>query len=129
MEELLAFLLQLGGELLVSLFGEVLLELGWRGVFSVFEKEPHPMLASVGYPILGAAVGALSLWPFPALFVHSHGGRIVNAVVTPVLAGASMAAIGAWRRRRGQRVVLIDRFAYGYLFALAMALVRLKFGH
>ena len=129
MEEILVIVLQLAGEALLQIFGELLFELGWRSVTAPFQKEPHPVLASFGYPLLGAAVGALSLWPFPALFVHSHAGRIANALVTPVLAGASMAAIGAWRRRRGQRVLLIDRFAYGYLFALAMALVRLKFGH
>jgi len=129
MEELLVILLQLAGELLLQLFGEVLFELGWRSVVEPFRKEPNPYLASIGYPLLGAAVGALSLWPFPSLFVHSHAGRIANAIVTPVLAGASMAAIGAWRERRGQHTILLDRFAYGYLFALAMALVGLKFGH
>jgi hypothetical protein len=38
-----------------------------------------------------------------------------------------MAAIGAWRARRGEPVLRIDRFAYGYLFALSLALVRFFF--
>ena len=38
-----------------------------------------------------------------------------------------MATIGAWRIRRGQAVWRIDRFAYGYLFALGLALVRFQF--
>jgi hypothetical protein len=45
-------------------------------------------------------------------------------VITPLVAGGVMSLMGAWRRRRGQPVVRIDRFAYGYLFAVAMALVR-----
>jgi len=49
-------------------------------------------------------------------------GELILQLIGEVL------AIGAWRRRRGQRPVLLDRFAYGYLFALVMALVRLRFG-
>jgi hypothetical protein len=49
-------------------------------------------------------------------------------IVTPLIAGGCMAAIGAWRRRRDQELILLDRLAYGYLFALVMALVRLRFG-
>ena len=78
--------------------------------------------------LLGATAGALSLWIFPSLFIASHAGRIANTVVTPFIAGGCMAAIGAWRRRRDQELILLDRFAYGYLFALVMALVRLRFG-
>ncbi len=32
--------------------------------------------------------------------------------------------MGALRARRGQAVLGIDRFAYGYLFALALAVIR-----
>jgi hypothetical protein len=32
-----------------------------------------------------------------------------------------------WRARHGKPVLRIDRFAYGYLFALAFALVRFLF--
>jgi hypothetical protein len=35
--------------------------------------------------------------------------------------------MGAWRARRGQQVLRIDRFAYGYLFALSLGLVRFYF--
>jgi hypothetical protein len=35
-----------------------------------------------------------------------------------------MALIGIWRDRRGQEPIRLDRFAYGYLFALSLALVR-----
>ena len=36
--------------------------------------------------------------------------------------------LDAWRRRREDELVRLDKFAYGYLFALAMALVRFYFG-
>jgi hypothetical protein len=35
-----------------------------------------------------------------------------------------MSAIGIWRRRRGKELIRLDRFAYGYLFALAMGIIR-----
>jgi MYXO-CTERM domain-containing protein len=65
---------------------------------------------------------------FPNLFIASHLGRVANVVVTPILAGAAMAMLGAWRRRRDQSTVLLDRFAYAFIFAMAMALVRFRFG-
>lgn len=128
MEEILLALLQFVGELLLQIFAETLFEVGLRSLAAPFRKEANPYVASIGYLLLGAIVGALSLLVVPRLMIGSHAGRVFSAVVTPVLAGTTMAALGAWRRRRGQRVVLIDRFAYGYLFALAMALVRLRFG-
>jgi len=45
-------------------------------------------------------------------------------IVTPIVAGAAMAVIGSLRRRRGLRLVRLDRFGYAYVFALVMALVR-----
>jgi hypothetical protein len=60
--------------------------------------------------------------------IGSHAGRIANAVVTPFVAGGCMMAIGAWRRRREQELILLDRFAYGYLFALVVARVGFRFG-
>ena len=45
-------------------------------------------------------------------------------LVFPVAAGWMMSALGAWRERRGQDRIRIDRFAYGYLFALGLGLVR-----
>jgi len=128
MELLFELLFEFFAELLLQVVAEVLFEIGLRSLAAPFKKRPHPFLASIGYVLFGAFAGALSLWIFPTLFIGSHAGRIANAVVTPFVAGACMAAIGAWRRRRDQDLILLDRFAYGYLFALVMALVRLRFG-
>jgi hypothetical protein len=125
---LLELLFEFLGELLLQVLVEVLFELGLHSLTAPFKKTPNPYLAIIGYVLFGALAGAVSLWVFPSLFVVSHVGRIVNVVVTPLLAGGAMAAIGAWRRRRDGQLVLLDRFAYGYIFALVMALVRLRFG-
>jgi len=128
MEFIFELLFEFFGELLLQIVFELLAELGWRGVSGPFRKSAHPLVAGVGYAVFGAIAGGLSLWWFPNLFIASHLGRVANVVVTPLLAGTTMALLGAWRRRRDQQTVLLDRFAYAFIFAMAMALVRFKFG-
>ncbi len=128
MEFIFELLFEIFGELLLQIVLELLFELGWRRASAPFTKSANPLLAGVGYAVLGGIAGGLSLWWFPNLFIASPAGRIANVIVTPMLAGAAMAALGAWRRRRDQPTVLLDRFAYAFIFAMAMALVRLKFG-
>ncbi len=47
-------------------------------------------------------------------------------VCGPTETGVAMAVIGSLRRRRGQRLVRLDRFGYAYVFALMMALARYR---
>jgi hypothetical protein len=128
MEFIFELLFELFGELLLQIVLELLFELGLRSLQQPFKKTPNPLLGGIGYAVFGAVAGALSLWWFPNLFITSHAGRIANLIVTPVLSGLAMAALGAWRRRRDQPTILLDRFAYAFIFAMAMALVRLRFG-
>jgi hypothetical protein len=128
MEFIFELLFEIFGELLLQIALELLFELGLRSLQQPFKKTPNPLLGGIGYAMFGAIAGALSLWWFPNLFITSHAGRIANLVVTPVLSGLAMAALGAWRRRRDQPTILLDRFAYACIFAMAMALVRLRFG-
>jgi FtsH-binding integral membrane protein len=111
-------------ELVLQIVFEVLAEFGMHSVIEVFERRPNPWVAAVGHVILGAVAGLASLLIFPALLIHSHNAQLASLFITPLLAGGTMSLMGAWRRRRGQAVIRIDRFAYGYLFAVAMALVR-----
>ena len=128
MEFIFELLFEIFGELLLQIVFELLAEFGWRSLQQPFKQAPNPLLAGVGYALFGAVAGGLSLWWFPNLFIASPVGRIANVIVTPILSGAAMAALGAWRRRRDQPTVLLDRFAYAFIFAMSMALVRLRFG-
>lgn len=124
---MLEFLLQLFGEFLIQAIGEALFELGLRSVTEPFRPAPHPWIAAVGYAVFGASIGGASL-----LIVHRHlvppgPLRLLNLGLTPVAIGAMMTGIGAWRARRGDPVLRIDRFAYGYVFALAFGAVRYAF--
>ena len=128
MEIIFELLFQFLGEVFLQIVVEALAELGLYSVREPFRKPPNPWLAAIGYAIIGAIAGVLSLWAFPVLFIASHSAQIVSLVLTPVVAGLSMVALGAWRHRRGQDTIRLDKFAYGYLFALAMAVVRFTFG-
>jgi hypothetical protein len=118
-------LIQIVGELFIQIFGEVLVELGMQSLQAPFRKQASPWLAAPGYAILGALAGLSSLWFLPHHLTPAGGWRIVNLIATPIIAGACMALIGGWRSRRGQTLVRLDKFSYGFLFALAWALVRL----
>lgn len=128
MEFIFELLFEICGEFLLQIVLEVLFEFGLRSVKAPFKASPHPLLAGIGYALFGAIAGGVSLWWFPNLFIRSHAGQIANAVVTPILAGCAMAALGRWRQRRAQTTILLDRFAYAFIFALGMSLIRLRFG-
>ena len=122
LEAILAFC----GEILLQLVIEGLTELGLHSVTEPFRHRPHPGMAGIGYLLFGALLGAVSLLVFPTHFAQGPW-RIVNLAVTPVMAGILMCQLGRWRAHRGQDVLRIDRFAYGYLFALGLALIRYWF--
>ncbi|MCX6875107.1 MAG: hypothetical protein NTW21_15045 [Verrucomicrobia bacterium] len=115
-------------EVVLQVIVEALFELGLQSLSAPFRRKPSPWLATLGYTILGAVAGGLSLWVFPTRFIAAPAGRLANLVLTPLAAGAVMAALGAWRRRRDQDLIRLDRFAFGFLFALAMTLVRFAYG-
>ncbi|OOW71183.1 hypothetical protein Xmlh_08960 [Xanthomonas axonopodis pv. melhusii] len=120
-------MLQLVAEVLLQALAELLIELGLHSVAESFERRPSPGLAAVGYAIVGALLGGVSLWLLPQHFTATFGARLAALVIAPLVAGGLMAALGAWRARRGDPVFRIDRFSYGYLFALCFALMRYFF--
>jgi hypothetical protein len=124
---MLEFLLQALGEFLLQVLGEALLELGLHSLAEPFRRPPNPWVAALGYSLFGAILGGLSLLVFPQHLTPAGPARIANLVLTPVAVGLCMGAMGAWRAGRGDPVLRIDRFSYGYLFALALALVRFNF--
>ena len=124
MEILFEIVLYLFGELVASLIGEGLCEVASRSASGPQRRSGKALL----YLILGAAAGAISLLVFPVQFLEDDGWALLNLLLTPVLAGLVMMLVGKWRRHRGDRLVPLDHFTYGYLFALAMAMVRAAWG-
>ncbi len=129
MEILVEVLLALGqivAEILLQAVFEIIGEFGLHALREPFRQQRplHPWLAGVGYGIFGAAAGGLSLLLLPSSVIGARWLRILNLAITPVAVGLVMSALGAWRRRRGQQVIRLDRFGYGFVFALCMAVVR-----
>jgi hypothetical protein len=127
--EILFSLLAWLAELLLQVVLEALAGAGLRSLKAPFRpaREVSPVWAAVGYTVYGAGIGGLSLLVFPAPWLESTWARIANLAVTPLAAGAVMALMGAWRRRRGDALLRLDRFSYGVLFAFSLALVRYFF--
>lgn len=124
---MLEFLLQLLGEFLLQVIGEALVELGLHSLAEPFRKPPNPWLAALGYVIFGAVLGALSLLVLAHHLTPEGPLRWLNLLLTPVAVGGLMVAMGAWRARRGDPLLHINHFFYGFLFALSWALVRFFF--
>jgi len=120
-------LFQILCEFLLQTIGETLVELGFHAIAEPFRKTPNPWLAAVGYALMGMLAGGLSLLVFHAHFVLLGWHRIANLILTPLAVGSVMLLIGSWRANRGLSVLRIERFAYGYLFALGFALIRYWF--
>jgi hypothetical protein len=115
-------------EILVQLALQLLAELGWRSFMDTIRLRSNSVFSAFGHMLLGLLAGAISLLFSPHLLMTGYPSRIANLILTPVAAGLLMSALGAWRRRRGQFLLRLDRFSYAYVFALAMALVRFSFG-
>jgi hypothetical protein len=127
MEIIFEFVFSFLGEFLLQVLGELFLNIGLHSLAEPFRREPNPWLAAIGYLVFGAVLGGVSLLVFPDYLVASKSLRVANAVLSPIAAGLSMAAMGKWRAKRGQDVLRIDKFSYGYLFALSLGLVRFWF--
>lgn len=127
MELIFELLFQFIFEFILQLFGEVLVELGLHTLLAAPFKDRegrNPLLAVIGYVILGSAVGGLSLLIFPQSFVRSSSLHGISLLITPLLAGTAMAGVGWLRMRQGKRLLRLDSFGYGAVFAFGMALVR-----
>lgn len=124
-------------ELLFEVFGEAILQavfeaLAEVGIHLARGRVDHAQSRSkwrlmLGYPLLGAMVGGISLLVFSHSLAHSPGARMATLLIAPIVAAATTVALGRWRARRGQEGVAIDRMAYAYLFALGFAAVRYRF--
>jgi hypothetical protein len=123
---MLEFIFELLGEFLLQVVSEVLIEIGFHSLAEPFRRPPNPWFAAIGYVLFGAILGGISLLAFPNNLVPG-AWRVANPIATPIAVGGVMAVMGAWRARRDQQLLRIDRFAYGYLLALSIALVRFYF--
>jgi hypothetical protein len=121
-------------ELIFEFFGEAILQLAFEALAEVgihlrhntdgAPRERSTGKRMVGYILMGAIAGGLSLLLFSHSFAKTQTARLVVLFLVPAFSGGVMTLIGYWRMKRGQIVIGLDRFIYGYMFAFAMAVVR-----
>ena len=111
-------------QILAELFLQILFELGVRSLIVPSRKKSNPYLSFFGYVLMGALAGFLSLLFFKELFIKGFQMQVLNLFITPLIAGFLMSYIGRVREKKGVALVRLDKFTFGFVFALAMALVR-----
>ena len=123
------FLLEIFLEFLIQIVGEVLLDvvLHASSRFVRAREALNALLTLIMYFGLGLFVGWLSILILPKAFVRSSNLHGISLLITPVLAGFTMSAIGGFRRRQGKLLIRLETFSCGFIFAFAMALIRLLF--
>lgn len=126
-------MLELLLQLFLEVFGELLLELGlsaFKGAAG--RRNHHPLVACCGYLVLGALLGALSLWYWPARLLaplRLPGLGVVmppglSVLVAPLVGGSVLHVWGRWRRSQGHATTNLATFWGAASLLFAYALVR-----
>jgi len=113
-------------EVVLEFAGEVVIDLIQRTIAEGFRtsRAPNPVRASLAYAFFGTLAGGLSLFIFPHPLVHPSRIHGISLLLSPLVTGLLMSVIGSTLRRQGKKVVQIESFWYGFVFALGMAVVR-----
>lgn len=129
MDDVFFALLSAVAELLFEVFFQVVVEavvaLIVRSVRNVFEETNaiNPILATIGYLLLGSAFGLASVRLFPHPFFQPSKFHGVSLVISPPITGMVMSQVGTMLRRKGKQAVRIESFGYGFTFALGVAII------
>ena len=127
MEFILEALLQGIGELALQLFFEALFEVGLHSLADTTRQPRHPVYSTIGFTLWGIMLGGFSLLIMPTSPIHNAGLRLINLIVTPMIVGLLMVAVGRRRRKMGQETTRLNRFSFAYAFALSFAAIRFAF--
>ena len=119
--EVLWLLLEFGGEVLL----EGLLELGLEGYQEARGRRNRgPVVATVGYLLLGALIGALWIWLAPGRILVGRSIPGASLLLGPLLGGLAMEWWGRHRRAGGHATTNLATWYGGAALALGIAVVR-----
>jgi hypothetical protein len=126
MDDFLGFILELLFEALFEIGISAIVAGVYRSFrqFRITSRRGNPVAAAVLLVIVGLGLGFLSLLIFPHALVHPSRLHWISLLISPLLAGFTMATVGRGVRRRGHVPVRIESFGYGFAFAFAFALIR-----
>jgi hypothetical protein len=114
-------------ELVLPLITEVFAELALHQVGRIVRAHAAAriIITALMYLGVGLAAGFFSLLIFPHAFARSSALPGISLVITPVLGGILMSYIAWFRVRTWDWTIRLETFAYGFIFAFAMTLLRL----
>lgn len=122
MQILLEFLFEILGQFILELLVELL---GVGITKTCGGRTYHSWIAIVAYAVIGALLGIISLYYFPAPFLHRPIMRWLNLLLAPLAIAAAMEAVGRWQLRRGKTRTRLAIFGYAWIFAFALAATRM----
>jgi len=124
-ELLFEFLFQVAAEAVI----QGAFELGFRGLAEPLRKDrpANPVIAICGFVFIGAISGAISIWILPMHLLKNPVAQYINLAATPIALGFMFEWLGRRRQKKGKQKMLLDRFSYGFVFALMMGLIRFYF--
>ena len=132
MEVIFEIIFYVIGELLLTVMGETLFELGFHSLAEApSNRLSRRVIVGLLYAVAGIVLGALSLKVIPLLMSGNPAMSIAYFIVAPVLAGLALCAVN-WIMNRGidERAGFfqVKKFVYGVLFTLMFSLTRATFG-
>jgi hypothetical protein len=115
--------------MLLQIAGDILAEFGWNAIREVFRPSHRPKLALVliGYSIIGAALGALSLLVFPKHFAASTPLRLATLAFAPIASALAVLPLLPLLHRSDEPGDSWRRFWNAYAFSLTFALIRFAY--
>jgi hypothetical protein len=127
LEAIFELLFQFVFEVVLEVAAEVLTELGFsRFARAANAARRNPLVAGIGYMVLGILLGGLSTWVVPGNIIQSETLRIVNGFLSPLFLGFMLCLI-SWiitRRDLGEGLFRLDKFIYGVVFGAFYTLTR-----
>ena len=125
----MSILLEILLELVFPLFVEFIAELALHqfGQIPWMRKTARVVFTAIMYLGAGLVAGFISLQIFPKAFARSSTLPGISLIVTPILGGLLMSYIAWLRVRTWDWTIRLETFAYGFLFAFVMTLLRFLF--
>ncbi len=123
MEFFLELLFQLFGELILQLFVELFFR-PFLPEAPTYKDDASPLSNTIAFGIMGAVCGGVSLLLFRHLLIRNRMLQLANLFGTPLILGALVSYLGRRRANKGLEPFPIDKFLYGFIFALAFGVIR-----
>lgn len=127
MELIVELIIGFVAEIVLTIFGEALVELGLHSVTEgTGGKRWKGFFFALLYAIAAFIAGYLSLIVMPLVVFGNQAAGVIYAIVAPVIAGFGLCFV-SWIIDRGindRGFFQIKKFAYGVLFALVFTISR-----